>query len=179
MEGKCKFERVTKYKFLECFAFVCNICSKVREDHENNGEETKKKKKNCWASWDTAETYWVTVDTVEKSWKNVVLAKYEVNDMLMYNRSGKHAINLKCLLCCCCAKDIDKLNCFKSEWIEGSTNYLSSNVLDHAVSEQHQICFNKCTKDKGLYLMEITKKYIKEWQKNIAHGFAKTSEKSN
>ena len=47
MEGKCKFERVTKYKFLECFAFVCNICSKVREDHENNGEEAKKKKKNC------------------------------------------------------------------------------------------------------------------------------------
>ena len=45
MEGKCKFERVTKYKFLECFAFVCNICSKVREDHENNGEEAKKKKK--------------------------------------------------------------------------------------------------------------------------------------
>ena len=43
MEGKCKFERVTKYKFLECFAFVCNICSKVREDHENNGEEAKKK----------------------------------------------------------------------------------------------------------------------------------------
>ena len=58
--------------------------------------------------------------------------------MLMYNRSGKHAINLKCLLCCCCAKDIDKLNCFKSEWIEGSTNYRSSNMLAHAVSEQHQ-----------------------------------------
>ena len=45
MEGKCKFERVTKYKFLECFAFVCNICSKVREVHENIGEAAKKKKK--------------------------------------------------------------------------------------------------------------------------------------
>ena len=76
MEGKCKFERVTKYKFLECFAFVCNICSKVREDHENNGEEAKKKKKKKKKKIvehpETTETYWVTVDTVEKSWKNVV-----------------------------------------------------------------------------------------------------------
>ena len=41
MEGKCKCDRVTKYKCLECFTFVCNICSKVREDHKNYSEEEK------------------------------------------------------------------------------------------------------------------------------------------
>ena len=164
MEGKCKFERVTKYKFLECFAFVSNICSKVREDHENNGEEAKKKKKKKLLSILRHNRNLLSYSRHSRKELEecCVLAKYEENDVLMYNRSGKHAINLKCLLCCCCAKDIDKLNCFKSEWIEGSTNYRSSNMLAHAVSEQHQICFNKYTKDKGLYLMEITKKYIKE-----------------
>ena len=40
MEGKCcKYERVTKYKCLECFTFVCNICSKFREDHDIYEEE--------------------------------------------------------------------------------------------------------------------------------------------
>ena len=65
----------------------------------------------------------VTVDTVEKSWKNTVLAKYAANDWLTYHRSGKHAINLKCLLCCRYVEHIDKLKGFKSEWIKGSTNF--------------------------------------------------------
>ena len=42
MEGKCcKCDWVTKYKCLECFIFVCNICSKVGEDHENYNEKEK------------------------------------------------------------------------------------------------------------------------------------------
>ena len=40
----------------------------------------------------------VTVDTVKKSWKNAVLAKYAANYWLTYDRSGKHATNFKCLL---------------------------------------------------------------------------------
>ena len=119
----------------------------------------------------------VTVDTVEKSWKNIVLAKYNGNDWLLYNRSCKHAINLKCLLCCHYVKNIDKLRGFKDEWIEGSTNYHSSNALDHAVSKQHKVCFNKDAKDKGLDIMEATEKYLEEGQKNIAQSLAKTSEK--
>ena len=94
----------------------------------------------------------VTVDTVKKSWKDIVLAKYNANDWLMQDRSGKHVINLKCLLCFHYAKDIDKLRGFKNEWIEGSTNHCSANVLDHTVSEQDKICFNKYAKDKGLDL---------------------------
>ena len=35
----------------------------------------------------------VTVDTVKKSWKNAVVAKYAANGLLTYDRSGKHAIN--------------------------------------------------------------------------------------
>ena len=40
----------------------------------------------------------VTVDTVKKSWKNTVLGKYDANDWLTKDGSGKYAINLKCLL---------------------------------------------------------------------------------
>ena len=39
----------------------------------------------------------VTVDTVKKSWKNAVLAKYTTNYWLTYDRSGKYAANFKCL----------------------------------------------------------------------------------
>ena len=47
MEGKC--EGVTKYKCLECFTFVCNICSKFREDHDicNKEEKLNGKCENC------------------------------------------------------------------------------------------------------------------------------------
>ena len=43
----------------------------------------------------------ITVDTelereeLEKRWKNAVLAKNATNDCLTYDRSGKHATNLK------------------------------------------------------------------------------------
>ena len=40
----------------------------------------------------------VTVDVVQKSWENAVLAKYAANYWLIYDRSGKHATNFKCLL---------------------------------------------------------------------------------
>ena len=36
-----KCEGVTKYKCLECFTFVCNICSKFREDHDIYNKEEK------------------------------------------------------------------------------------------------------------------------------------------
>ena len=105
MEGKCrKCERVTKYEFLACFA------EKFREDHDNYSEEEKLigNCKNCdgnlvvvKATTNARRIFWqkkqtdehskrqqkptdsnrmVTVDTVEKSWKNVVLAKYATND---------------------------------------------------------------------------------------------------
>ena len=34
-------EGVTNYKCLDCFTFVCNICSKFREDHDVYNEEEK------------------------------------------------------------------------------------------------------------------------------------------
>ena len=57
----------------------------------------------------------VTVETIKKSRKNAVLAKNAVNDWLIYERSGKHSSLL--------SQNIDKLKCFKSEWIEDSTNF--------------------------------------------------------
>ena len=37
-------------------------------------------------------------DTVKESRKNAMLAKYEANYWLTYERSGKHTTNFKCLL---------------------------------------------------------------------------------
>ena len=44
-----KCEGVAKYKCLECFTFVCNICSKFSEDHDIHNEEEKSigKCENC------------------------------------------------------------------------------------------------------------------------------------
>ena len=55
--------------------------------------------------------------TVEQSKRagRILFSKYAANDWLMYNRSGKHAINLKCLLCCSYVECKDKLRDFKSE----------------------------------------------------------------
>ena len=36
-----KCEGVTKYICLECFTFVCNICSKFRKAHDIYNEEEK------------------------------------------------------------------------------------------------------------------------------------------
>ena len=42
MEGKCqKYAQVIKYNCLECFTFVCNICSKIREHHDKYSEKEK------------------------------------------------------------------------------------------------------------------------------------------
>ena len=156
MEGKCsKCERVTKYKCLECFSFICNVCSKVSEDHEKYSEEDKLigKCEQCdgsveiiainhpessnWTNKQQQTTLeglfkmkaekpkideqktqktqakrMVTVDTVEKSWKNVVLAQYDANDWLIYETSGKNAINLKCKLCFRYVKHINNLKGF-------------------------------------------------------------------
>ena len=57
----------------------------------------------------------VTVDKVEKSWKNVVLARYHANDWLTYETNGKNAINLKCKLCIRYVKHINNLKGFKNE----------------------------------------------------------------
>ena len=37
----CNCEGVTNYKCLECFTFICNICSGFREDYDiyNKGEK--------------------------------------------------------------------------------------------------------------------------------------------
>ena len=43
----------------------------------------------------------VTVDIVENSWKNAVLAKYTENDWLTFDRRGRHASNLFTLLPLC------------------------------------------------------------------------------
>ena len=53
----------------------------------------------------------VKVDTVKKSWKNTVLGKYDANDWLTKDGSGKYAINLNCLLYC----HYIKLKGFKNE----------------------------------------------------------------
>ena len=50
MEGKCcKYKKMAKYKCLECFTFVCNICLKFREDHDiyNEAEKLTGKCENC------------------------------------------------------------------------------------------------------------------------------------
>ena len=52
---------MTKYKCLECFIFVCNICSKVGEDHENYNEKEKLIGKDEKCDGNQVQTISVTV----------------------------------------------------------------------------------------------------------------------
>ena len=64
---------------------------------------------------------------------------------------------------------------YKDEWINGSTNYCSSNTIDHATSEQHLTAMNKHMKAQGASFMEINQKRKFEGQQNIVNGLTNMS----
>ena len=117
----------------------------------------------------------VTIDTIEKSWYNNVLAKYDGKDWLRYEKEGAQAVNLKCVVCSKYKDDLSLLKGFKDEWIKGSTNYRSSNALNHAESEQHKTAMNRHLKAKGTSFTDINEKRKVEGQQNIVDGLANMS----
>lgn len=83
--------------------------------------------------------------TVEK-WKTEDLTVYEANTWLAYQEvtnGGKKCCSLlKCNVCCEFEEPINKRHNFTRTFIDGSTNFKISSVIDHARSEIHKIALN-------------------------------------
>ena len=118
----------------------------------------------------------VTIETIEKSWYDNVLAKYDARDWLRYEKKGTQAINLKCIVCSEYKNELSLLKGFKDEWIKGTTNYRSSNAVDHAMCDQHKTAMKKHFKAKGASFVDINEKLRVEGQQNIVDGLANMSE---
>ena len=59
---------------------------------------SKKSKSKC-SSKNVNKVWTVTIETIEESWKQKHLAKYQASDWLSYEKQGKLAVDLKCLIC--------------------------------------------------------------------------------
>ena len=132
-----------------------------------HSRELKLKKK-------TIEKRTVTVDTVEKSWKECILAEYNANDWLQYDIDGKHAKNLRCKVCSNYLTLIEGMKHFRIEWITGSTNYRPSNAIDHATADPHKKAMKAYYSDQGKIVVDKRSK----GQQSIQQGLA-TQTKNN
>lgn len=83
--------------------------------------------------------------TVEK-WKHNDLAQYEADTWLDYDTSktetGKYCTVLKCKVCTQFQSSIEKRKNFSRAFIDGSTNFRLTNVIDHANSDMHKIALS-------------------------------------
>ena len=100
----------------------------------------------------TAPTRRLTCSTVEK-WKRQDLAQYEAESWLIYDEEkttkGQYCIALKCNACIQFESIIRNRPKFSRAFIDGSTNFRLTNVVDHAKSDTHKIAFSLYNKKQG------------------------------
>ncbi len=65
------------------------------------------------------------------------MAQYDPKMWLTYDVNGEYAENLKCKVCTTFENQIKGMYRYNATWVNGSTNYKSSNAVDHANSEPH------------------------------------------
>ena len=98
--------------------------------------------------------------TVER-WKSNDLAIYDANDWLTYQEENiggkKYCTSLKCKVCSEFEESIDKRHNFNRTFIDGSTNFKVSSVMDHANSEIHKIALNLFRRKGGQSATPINK----------------------
>ena len=57
---------------------------------------------------------------------------------MQYDKDGEYATNLRCKVCTQFRERIEGIQYFKEDWITGSTNYRSSNAIDHVEGVSHK-----------------------------------------
>ena len=75
--------------------------------------------------------------TVE-NWVEKSLALFDARIWLQYNKDREYATNLHCKVCTQFRERIEGIQYFKEDWITGSTNYRSSNAIDHVEGVSHK-----------------------------------------
>ena len=116
----------------------------------------------------------VTVDTVENSWKTKIA--HEPDLWFEYDVEGNYAVNLRCILCREYESSIRGMKYFNPAWVTGSTNYRSSNPVDHATGDPHQEAvrlYHRHCKTAGRERQPVDKS-----QKTIPHSMAGLMQKT-
>ena len=67
-----------------------------------------------------------------------------------FDAKGAHVVSLYCTIC---RKYVRSLKIFRRDWIVGSTNQRTSNLIDHATSDAHKVAMAKlkleCSRASG------------------------------
>ena len=111
----------------------CDMASKRQAAAEKLGESSKKAKRQ------------VTVATFNK-WKSQFEREHETLSWLRCDEDADDKSLVAVLWCQACRtheRSITGLKNFSRVWIVGSTNQRSSNVVDHAKSEQHRAAMSR------------------------------------
>lgn len=105
----------------------------------------------------------LTCSTVER-WKSQDLAQYEAESWLIYDsektRKGQYCIALKCNACIQFESVIRNRPKFSRAFIDGSTNFRLTNVVDHAKSYMHKIALSLYNKKEGQSESPTTESFI-------------------
>ena len=117
---------VKKKQILLNSFFSCSSTS----NNANNDSKTKKTTSSA--------PRLVKYKTVEVNWIEKSLAPFDAKIWLQYDKDGEHATNLLCKVCTQFREHIEGIQYFKEDWITGSTNYHSSNAIDHTEGVPHK-----------------------------------------
>lgn len=117
----------------------------------------------------------VTVDTVENSWKTKILAAYEPELWFEYDVEGNYAVQLRCILCRKYESSIRGMKASNPQWTTGSTNYQSSNPIDHATGDPHKEALRLYHRDCKTAGRE---RPVNKGQKTISQTLAGLTQKS-
>lgn len=93
----------------------------------------------------------VSKETFNK-WKKLYELKYQTATWLRCTTDSQDKSLVSTLWCETCRKyekRIDSLKNFSRAWIDGSTNHKTSNIMDHASSDQHKMAMMRLCEDRA------------------------------
>ena len=111
--------------------------------------------------------------TVEENWIEKSLALFDARIWLQLDKDGEYAINLHCKVWIQFRERIEGIQYFKEDCITGSTNYHSSNAIDHTEGVSHKEAMKH-------YYKSVGKTYYEKRDRNqqsIESGLTRMSEK--
>lgn len=109
----------------------------------------------CESSSNTKKTrQQITKPTFEK-WQKEHEIEHQTLSWLRCDlgAKGTHMVSLYCTICRKYEANIRSLKNFRRDWITGSTNQRTSNLIDHATSDVHKAAMSKlkvkCSRARG------------------------------
>ena len=115
----------------------------------------------------------VKYKTVEENWIEKSLAHFDTRIWLLYDKDREYATNLCCKVCTQFREHFTGIQYFKEDWITASTNYCSSNAIDHTEGVPHKEAMKYYYKSLG----KTHDEKRDHNQQSIESGLARMNEK--